>query len=178
MLPVLAALSRFLCFGSFLVLPAVSAQTSSVPSILPPNNFQFTGNWTCEGNFRNSKIHKAAFTGATILSNRWLELTERDLEPATGYLAKYLIGYDPHTKQFVEFDANTFGAATYTSTPGWQENVLTMTSPVSHDSQAPYAANRFLYTVTAQDTFIVDWQISRTASAAWTTADHLTCKRQ
>jgi hypothetical protein len=33
------------------------------------------------------------------------------VEPATGYVAKYLIGYDTEHKKLVEFDANNFGAA-------------------------------------------------------------------
>ena len=162
---------------SILLASTASAPTSPPPSVLLPNNFQFTGTWACDGTFRSNKLHKAAFTAAIILNNTWLELTERDLEPTTGYQAKYLIGYDAQAKHFIEFDANNFGAATYTSAQGWQNNVLTMTSPISQDQQAPYAANRFLYTLTAQDTFTVDWQISRTASAAWITADHLACKR-
>jgi hypothetical protein len=48
--------------------------------------------------------------------------------PATGYVAKYLIGYDPEQKRLVEFDANNFEAATYVGDTGWQNQVLTMTS--------------------------------------------------
>ena len=63
------------------------------------------------------------------------------MEPATGYVAKYLIRYDPRQKRLVEFDANNFGAATYASGDGWQNHVLTMTSPVSEDAKASYAAD-------------------------------------
>jgi hypothetical protein len=102
----------------------------------------------------------------------------QDVEPATGYLAKYLIGYDSQQKHLVEFDANNFGAATYTSAEGWQNHVLTMTSPISADAKAPYAANRFLYSVTGANAFTVDWQISKTAILSWTAADHLACKQR
>jgi hypothetical protein len=50
-----------------------------------------------------------------ILGGKWLELTEQDIEPATGSLVKYLIGYDSQQQPLVEFNANDFGAATYTS---------------------------------------------------------------
>jgi hypothetical protein len=126
---------------------------------------------------RNNQVHKSSFTGAVILDGKWLELTERNVEPATGYVAKYLIGYDPQQKRFVEFDANNFGAATYSSADGWQNHALTMTSPVSPDAK-PYAANRFLYSTTGPDTFTVDWQISKTAASDWIPSDHLACKRQ
>lgn len=113
-----------------------------------------------------------------ILDGKWLELTEKDVEPATGYVAKYLIGYDPQQKQLVEFDANNFGAATYSSTRGWQDHTLIMTSPVSAEGKSAYVANRFLYTTSGLDAFTVDWQISKTAELEWETADHLFCKRQ
>jgi len=154
------------------------AQESKALSVVPPDSFQVVGTWDCEGAFRSAKVHKATFTGAIILGGKWLELTEQDIQPATGYLAKYLIGYDSQQKHLVEFDANNFGAAVYTSEQGWQDHVLTMTSPVSEDVKAPYAANRFLYSVTGADAFTVDWQISKTATLNWTPADHLACKRR
>jgi hypothetical protein len=153
------------------------AQDSKPLSPIPPGGFQFTGTWNCEGAFGSGAAHKSIYTGATILDGKWLELTERDVQPATGYLAKYLIGFDPDQKHLVEFDANNFGAAVYTSEQGWQANVLTMTSSISQDEKAPYAANRFLYTVAGPDTLTVDWQISKTANLKWQTSDHLVCKR-
>jgi hypothetical protein len=53
-----------------------------------------------------------------------------------------------------------------------------MTSPISDDSKAPYAGNRFLYSITGLNTFTVDWQISKTAALAWVSSDRLVCKRQ
>jgi len=147
-------------------------------AVLPPGGFKLEGDWACEGTFRGGKVHKAVFAGTTILNDTWLELTEHDVEPATGYQAKYLIGYDSQRKQLIEFDANNFGAATYTSTDGWQNGVLTMTSAVSQDAKQPYAANRFLYSIAGADGFTVDWQISRTATPDWIPADHLACKRK
>jgi hypothetical protein len=155
----------------------LAAQDASRISALP-DAFQFAGTWACEGAFGNGKAHKAVFTGTTILDGKWLELTEKDVEPVTGYVAKYLIGYDSEHKQLVEFDANNFGASVYTSADGWKNNVLTMTSSVAQDPKAPYAMNRFLYSITATDKFTVDWQISRTAAPVWVASDHLNCKRQ
>jgi len=168
-LKVCPALICLLCSG----FPAFPQAFSPVPS----DGFQFTGTWDCSGTFRGGKVHKARFIGAVILGSKWLELNEQDVDPATGYLAKYLIGYDPAQKQLVEFDVNNFGAATYSSDQGWKTGVLTMTSPVSSDAKAPYAANRFTYSVTGADTFTVDWQVSKTGDANWTQADHLACKR-
>ena len=154
----------------------MAQEQKPLPAI--PEGFQFGGTWDCEGTFRNNKVHKAVFTGSLILGGKWLELSEQDVEPATGYLAKYLIGYDSGQKRLVEFDANNFGAATYSSQDGWQKQVLTMTSPISDDSKAPYAGNRFLYSISGPDTFTVDWQISKTAILSWTQADHLACRRR
>jgi hypothetical protein len=100
------------------------------------------------------------------------------VQPATGYLAKYLIGYDAQQKRLVEFDANNFGAATYSSEEGWRDGRLTMVSPVTQDPTASYVANRFLYSISGPDTFTVDWQISRTAALEWIQSDHLACKRR
>jgi hypothetical protein len=52
------------------------------------------------------------------LEEKWPELTDKDVEPATGYVAKYLIGYHAQQKGLVEFDANNFGAAVYSSARG------------------------------------------------------------
>jgi hypothetical protein len=160
------------------LVPSAPAQEIKSLSAIPPEGFRFTGTWDCTGTFRDARVHKATFTGAIILADKWLELTEQDVEPATGYVAKYLIGYDAQQKRLIEFDANNFGAATYASDDGWQNHVLTMTSPVSEDAKASYAANRFLYSIKGQDTFLVDWQISKTGALNWVPADHLTCQRR
>jgi hypothetical protein len=156
------------------VLPAQDAKPLSP---IPAGGFQLTGTWNCEGAFGNGTVHKSIYTGATILGGKWLELMERDTQPATGYLAKYLIGYDSTEKRLVEFDANNFGAAVYSSDKGWEANVLTMTSAISQDAKATYVANRFSYSITGPDAFSVDWQVSKTANLQWQTADHLACKR-
>lgn len=163
---------------SFLATQTVAQTTAPKPlSAMPPNNLQLAGNWACEGTFRNKQTHKAAFTAEVILNGTWLELTERDLEPATGYVAEYLIGYDAQQKALVEFDANNFSAATYASPSAWQNNTLVLTSGTSTDPHAPYVANRFMYSLPASGTFTIDWQIQRTATSEWITADHLACKR-
>jgi hypothetical protein len=177
----LARAVPLLVVASLVRLSVLSAQQAPAPaplSAIPPDGFQFTGAWDCEGTFRNGQVHKAQFTGATILAQKWLELTEQDVKPATGYLAKYLIGYDAEHKQLVEFDANNFGAATYTSGEGWANRALTMTSAVSADAHGPYAANRFVYTIVDPNAFTVDWQISKTATLVWAQADHLVCQRR
>jgi len=153
------------------------AQSTTPPPVLPLN-FTVPGTFDCGGAFGNGKTHKTIFTASAILNSTWLEFTEQDVEPATGYVAKYLIGYDRQAKHFVEFDANNFGAATYLSEAGWQDGALTMTSALATDPKAPYAANRFIYTVTSSNTFTVDWQISRSSALDWLTSDHFTCKRR
>jgi hypothetical protein len=165
-----------LCFVTWMA--PVSAQERKALSAIPPEGFQFAGTWDCEGTFGNNQVHKSIFTGTVILGGKWLELTEQDTQPATGYLAKYLIGYDSQQMRLVEFDANNFGAATYFSEEGWQNRALTTTSAVSQNAKAAYAANRFVYSLAGKDTFNVDWQISRTATLNWIPADHLVCKRR
>jgi hypothetical protein len=171
-------LKRFAIFCGLALCAYVQAQNPSRLSALPEGNFQFTGNWDCGGSFRAGQIHKSTFTGAVILDGKWLELTEQDVQPATGYVAEYLIGYDAQHKQLVEFDANNFSAAAYASDQGWSKGVLTMTSPVSQDAGAPYVANRFQYSITGPDAFTVDWQISKTAALNWLPGDHLACTRR
>jgi len=156
----------------------LSAQQSKSLFTAQPDSSELTGTWDCDGSFRSGKPHKSTFKGSMILANSWLELDEADVEPATGYVAKYLIGYDTQHKQILEFGANNFGAATYTSVEGWKDHVLTMTSPTSQEQGSPYAANRFLYSATDQNTFSADWQISRTVKLNWLPADHLVCKRR
>jgi hypothetical protein len=155
----------------------IAQEKKSLPAI-PADGFQFSGTWNCEGAMGNGKTHKSAFHGSLILDGKWLELSEQDLEPATGYVAKYLIGYDSQKERLVEFDANNFGAATYTSSEGWTNRVLTMTSPISEDPKAPYSADRFVYSITDSNSFTVDWQISKDRGTNWKPGDHLACKRK
>ncbi|WP_263358269.1 hypothetical protein [Acidicapsa ligni] len=148
------------------------------PLAAVPSDFQFTGTWDCAGTFRTNQVHKAVFAAGAILGEKWLEITERDLVPSTGYLAKYLIGYDPQQKALVEYDANNFSTAVYTSTEGWKNGVLTMTSAVTDDPKAPYVANRFIYTINGADSFTIDWKISKTTPLNFVSGDHLVCKRR
>jgi hypothetical protein len=145
-------------------------------SAIPPG-FHFEGSWNCVGVFGNGKPHRSSMTGAIVVGGKWLELMEQDIEHATGYIAKYLVGYDAEQKQIVEFDANNFSAATYSSPDGWKGDALTVTSPVSSDPKAPYAANRFVFSIVNSDTFTMDWQVSKSAQFNWLPADHLVCKR-
>ena len=161
----------------FLIWSSLQAQAPKPLSALPPDGFRFDGEWNCVGEFRGGKVHKASFVGSTRIAGKWLQLEERDVEPATGYVATYLIGEDLQNRRLVEFDANNFGAATYASEAGWQNGILTMTSAVSPDAKASYALNRFVYTLMGVDGFSVDWQISKTVASQWTQADHLLCQR-
>ena len=77
-----------------LLLSAAAAQDTRVLSPFPAGDFHFSGNWSCEGTFRGGKPHKASFTASTILNGKWLQLTEQDIEPKTGYVAEYLLGSD------------------------------------------------------------------------------------
>jgi hypothetical protein len=167
-------ISLAVCLVLTFVTPARAQQPAPLSAL--PTGFQLPGAFTCQGAFGNGRVHRSTFTGAVVLADKWLQLTEQDVEPK-GYLATYLIGDDAGQTQLVEFDANNFGAATYSSANGWKGGVLTMTSPVSADPKSPYAANRFVYSITGSDTFTVDWQISKTATLAWIGADHLACKR-
>ena len=167
----------FIACAALLLRPA-TAQDPKALSPFPAGNFRYAGDWACEGTFRGGKTHKAVFAASAVLNGKWLELREEDTEPKTGYVAEYLIGYDSQAKRLVEFDANNFGAATYSSAEGWRENVLTMSSALLDDPKAAYVANRFVYSVTGSDSFTVDWQISKTSSLEWVTADHLGCKRR
>ena len=160
-----------------LLFVASAAAQADKPVAVFPDDFDFRGDWSCAGAFASGKVHRSTFSGAVVVGGKWLELSETDLEPATGYMAKYLIGYDAQQKHLVEFDANNFSAATYTSDDGWKDHVLTMTSPVASQSSS-YAANRFVYMITDANTFTVDWQISKTANLNWSASDHLVCHRQ
>jgi len=163
------------CLGCFSALSAPAQQPAALSAV--PANFQFAGSYTCEGSFRGGKVHRSTYAAAVILSGKWLQLSEQDVEPATGYLAEYLIGYDPQQKKLVEFDANNFGAAVYTSDAGWSNGVLTMTSAIDPDPKAPYAANRFVFSLLGDNSFTVDWQVSKTSKLQWVQADHLVCTR-
>jgi len=167
----------FACLCAAVCALPLLPQNNTPLSPLPPQGFDFSGSWDCEGAFHGGQLHKSTYAGSVVLSGKWLRLEEKDLQPATHYVAEYLIGYDPQQKRLVEFDANNFGAATYTSDQGWRDGVLIMTSPLLQDAKTPYVANRFLYSIRGADSFTVDWQISRTAAFEWIQSDHLVCTR-
>jgi|GEM_PF-2001290 len=164
-------------FAVFVAMAFAAHAQNAQPLTAIPAGFHFEGSWNCTGAFGNGKPHRSTMTGSVVVGAKWLELTEQDIEPATGYLAKYLIGYDAQQKHLVEFDANNFSAATYISPGGWQNGALTMTSVIDGDPKAPYAANRFVFSVVNPDTFTMDWQVSKSSQLNWIAADHLACKR-
>ena len=157
-----------LCTG----LRAQPATTSPIPS---GSGLQFDGGWSCVGAFRNNKTHRAFYTAHLVLDGKWLELTERDLEPATGYVAQYLIGYDPQQARMVEFDANNFGAAIYYSEKGWENGILTMTAPLDGLGKTPRLSDRFVYSITGAGIFQIEWQTKTPAASKWNVSDHLRC---
>jgi hypothetical protein len=59
------------------------------------------------------------------------------VEPATGYVARYLIGCDPRA------------------------------SPVGQDPTLPYVADRFVYSIKTDGSFTIDWQVSKSPVLAW-----------
>ena len=56
-----------LVFCLVILTAPLSAQDSAALSAIPPEGFQFTGTWDCEGAFRNNQVHKSIFTGSVIL---------------------------------------------------------------------------------------------------------------
>jgi hypothetical protein len=145
---------------------------------LRAGNFQFQGSGDCAGAFASGKTPGPSFTGNVILAGKWLELTERDIEPAAGSVAENLIGYDAKQERSVESDAKDFGAAGCNSGEGCLKGVLSLTWAVNEDPKAPYAANRRVCSTAApdnltRDTFTVDRQIPKTPTSNWINADQL-----
>lgn len=122
-------------------------------------------------------MHKSVFEGRLAVGGAWLELDETDRVPSTGYVARYLIGYDVHGKRFVEFDASNVRANAYFSKDGWVGGALTMVSEPPDGPALPYARDRFVYTVKGTDRFLIDWQVVKPGASEWLAGDHLECVR-
>jgi hypothetical protein len=153
------------------------AQVPKLSPATPPPDFKFDGSWSCLGTFQGGKLHRSHYEGKTILAGTWTELTEQDIEPATGFVAQYLIGYDPLKKIVVEFAASNFEAGISSSEEGWKGNELTLTSEVMHYPSVPYEQTRSVFHLIDAKTFSMDWQIAKNAAdPKWITGDHLTCK--
>ncbi len=118
----------------------------------------------------NRTPHHSTYEGSTILGGRWTQLTEVDIQPS-GYVGRYLIGYDSTKRAVREFDANNFGYGFYSS-DGWHGSSLTL---VSTDVASYPTPNRFVYTVGGPSDFTVEWQ--RRDKGAWKTGDRLLCRR-
>jgi len=125
---------------------AVSQTPTRTPAT-PPVGFTFDESWSCRGTFQNNKQHLSHYEGKTILAGTWTELTEQDSEPAPGYVAKYLIGYDSLKKLVVDFGADNSGAQVSSSDTGWVGNGLALTSEVMHYPQVPYEQTRKVFRV-------------------------------
>ena len=162
---------------ALLVLVSFSATAQQSQPALPPAPFHFDGKWLCSGAMGNGKAHTSSFQGSTVLKGTWVRLEEADITPATGYVAEYLIGWDATAKKVVEFDANNFFAAAYSSDEGWKSGTLTLTSPIDSSAKASYAQNRFIFRIDAQDAFTMDWQVRRSPDSEWKPGDHLACSR-
>ncbi len=173
----MSARKHWLTVAWLLALAASSmAQDNMRLSVSPPKGFTFQGNWQCTGSFQTGTTHRAIYQGEVILGGTWLQLTEEDIEPATKYMGRYLIGYDPQKKRIVEFDANTFGASVYSSDAGWHDRTLTLLSQVGADAGQPYALDRFVYRFDNPHSFTVTWETSKTEhDPVWTVSDRLSC---
>ena len=75
------------------------AQESKPLSVFPPEGFDFNGTWNCAGSFRNKAGPQSHFYRHVILGSKWLGTHRARCRTSTGYLAKYLIGYDPRQKR-------------------------------------------------------------------------------
>jgi hypothetical protein len=84
---------RLLALIGFIASAATTQQGKPSP-VLPPEAFTFDGRWDCNGTFQGGKAHRSIYEGEVILGRTWIRLTERDVEPATGYAAEYLLGYE------------------------------------------------------------------------------------
>ncbi|MBB2205271.1 hypothetical protein [Gluconacetobacter takamatsuzukensis] len=142
---------------------------------VPAEAARLVGSWQCSGRFHSGRVHRSLYTGSVILGGAWLQLGETDVEPATGYAALYLLGFDPQRRRDVLFDANNAGAAVYSSQDGWHDGSLVMTSDDAGEG-APYRFNRFVYTLLAPSGFSVTWQVRKTPDAEWATGDELVCR--
>jgi hypothetical protein len=168
----------FLAMNLFAAGLACAQPSKSTPAT-PPAGFSFDGSWTCSGAFQSGRLHRSHFEGNTILAGTWTELTEQDIEPATGFLGKYLIGYDPLKRVVVEYLASNLEAVISTSDDGWKGSELTLTSEEMHFPSVPYERTRTTLRVIDAKTFSLDWQIAKSAlNPKWVTGDHLTCKRE
>jgi hypothetical protein len=159
-----------LCVSAAAIAGAQTAHPSSPAT--PPDGFSFEGTWACDGHFGNGKLHRSTYEGSSTLGGSWLQLKEVDLEPA-GYQGLYLIGYDKTKGHVVEFDANNFASATYTS-DGWKDKSLTLSSASDPDPKA--LANRFVFRISDATHFSVDWEVNQ--QNVWRASDHLDCSHE
>jgi hypothetical protein len=112
---------------------------------LRAGNVQFQGSGNCGGAFASAIAPRPPFTGSLILAGEWLEPAEQEIEPAEGFGAENLIGYDAKQKRSVESDAKDLGAVGCSGGVGCLRGVLWMTPAVNEDlnsSCAPCAADR------------------------------------
>jgi hypothetical protein len=167
-------ISRSILLAMIVAIVSASAQAAPLSSSLatPPNGFSFEGEWSCAGSFGNGKLHRSSYEGSNVLGGSWLQLQETDLEPA-GYQALYLVGYDKAKNQVIEFDANNFGSAIYTS-KGWENSTLTLTSVPDPDPKA--VENRFVFRIADAAHFSVNWEVNR--NSQWAVGDHLECSHE
>jgi hypothetical protein len=159
-----------LCLSAVAIAAAQAANTSSPAT--PPDGFSFEGKWACDGHFGNGKLHRSTYEGSSILAGSWLQLKEVDLEPS-GYQGLYLIGYDKTKDHVVEFDANNFASAIYTS-EGWKDKSLALSSVPDPNPKA--LVNRFVFRIADSTHFSVDWEVSQ--SNEWKVSDHLDCAHE
>jgi hypothetical protein len=162
--------SIFLAFAFAASIASAQIPPAASPAT-PPNGFTFDGKWACSGHFGNGKQHRSSYEGSSVLGGSWVQLKEVDREPA-GYQGLYLIGYDKPKNQVVEFDANNFGSAVYTS-GGWQSGTLTLTSS---DPDSKALKNRFVFRIADTAHFSVNWEVNQTGE--WKAADHLDCSQE
>ncbi|GEB36658.1 hypothetical protein GLI01_06930 [Gluconacetobacter liquefaciens] len=156
-------------------LAATGALAAGASHGVPIEAARLVGSWQCSGHFHSGRVHRSTYTGSVILDGAWLQLAETDIEPASGYTALYLLGFDAQRRRDIMFDANNAGAAVYASPEGWYAGVLVLSSDDAGEG-APYRFNRFIYRLLEPSGFSVTWQVKKTPDAEWVTGDELACR--
>jgi hypothetical protein len=168
-----------LLFVALAISQKTKAQTSSAPAApslkpeLAPLSF-FIGQWSCEGEFINSKKAITSRIAVTPdLDGAWL-LFRWDDNPPNRFHALELWGYDKNSKQFANFAHDNFGGARLFNSPGWDGDTFTWTGDAL--ASPPILDQRFVIERKTPSSFVISWQ-TRKPDADWNTGDRLACSR-
>jgi hypothetical protein len=133
----------------------------------------FSGNWSCAGEFANSKKIEADLSFTPELDGKWLLYRHSDRPPGS-FKAVVLWGVDQPSGKLVSMAADNFANARLFTSDGWKDGSVTFNRSAILDQKM--TQERFRYERQSDNSFKMTYKVS--VDGHWKMGDFIVCTRK